>query len=254
MLPRSLDVGPLTIHFYGLIIAGAIYAGWYFAKKKSRFYKIPDAIFDDPILLLPLAFSIIGARIYHVLDFWGTYKENPLSILYIANGGLGILGALIGLITGLIVVTKIRKLNLFNVLDLIASSLLLGQAIGRLGNYINQEAFGPPTQLPWGVFIEKQYRPQEFINSTHFHPTFFYEALLNGLFFLIFLKITPRLKKRGQAFALYLIFYSLTRFTVEFWRIDTWTVGIVKIAQVITIGAFLVGIWTFLKSQKDSLT
>src|SRR3990167_5060024 len=111
MLPRTIEIGPIAIHLYGLIIATAIYIGWYLAKKRAHFYKIPGKIFDDPILLLPLTLSIIGARFYHVIDFWATYKEDPLSILYIANGGLGIWGALLGLFLGFAIVTKAKKIN-----------------------------------------------------------------------------------------------------------------------------------------------
>lgn len=241
MLPRSIDIGPLSIHLYGLIIAIAIYIGWYLTKKRAKFYEIPQKIFDDPILLIPLALAIIGARIYHVVDFWQIYSQDPISIFYIANGGLGIWGALIGLIVGLFIVVKIKKLDLLTVLDLAAPSILLGQAIGRFGNYINQEGFGPPTTKPWGVFIEKSQRPVEFINSTHFHPTFFYEAILNLLFFIILIKLSNKFKIKGQIFALYLIFYSIARFTTEFWRMDTWTIGTIKIAHVLAIETFILG-------------
>src|SRR3990167_11185886 len=246
MLPRSIDLGPVSIHLYGLIIAIAVYAGWHLAKKRAHSYKIPTKIFNDPILLIPLVLSIIGARVYHVADNWQIYNTDPVTILYIANGGLGIWGAILGLFLGFAIVARVRKINLLSTLDLAAPSILLGQAIGRFANYFNQEGFGPPTDMPWGVFIEKQYRPQEFIASTHFHPTFFYESLLNFIFFIILLKISTRLKIKGQVFSLYLIFYSTTRFIVEFWRIDTATIGAVKIAHIIAIAVFLIGVWGFL--------
>jgi len=245
MLPRSIEIGPVSIHLYGLLIATAIIVGLILAKKRARLYKIPQFIFDDPVLLIPLIFSILGARIYHVIDFWQVYTANPISIFYLANGGLGIWGALIGLIAGLFVVVKLKNLDLLNVLDLAAPSILLGQAIGRFGNLINQEGFGPPTNSPWGIFIEKSNRPLEFINSSHFHPTFFYEAFLNLIFFLILINLAPKLKQSGQVFALYLIFYSTTRFTTEFWRIDTWTIGSIQVAHVIAAVSFIIGFWLF---------
>jgi len=246
MFPRSIEIGPVSIHLYGLIIAIAILAGWYLAKKRARPYKINQKFFDDPILLIPLVLSIIGARFYHVADNWQIYSTDPVTVLYIANGGLGIWGAMLGLFLGFAIVARVRKIDLLSTLDLASPSILLGQTIGRFGNYVNQEGFGPPTNAPWGVFIEKQYRPAEFLSSAHFHPTFFYEAVLNFIFFLILLKIAPNLKNKGQVFALYLIFYSTIRFIVEFWRIDTWTVGVVKVAQVLSMAAFLIGIYLFI--------
>ncbi|OGE01026.1 prolipoprotein diacylglyceryl transferase [Candidatus Curtissbacteria bacterium RIFCSPLOWO2_02_FULL_40_11] len=246
MLPRSVEAGPISIHLYGLLIAAAIYIGWYLAKKRAHFYQIPIKIFDDPILLIPLAFSIIGARLYHVIDFWKVYRADPVSIFYIANGGLGIWGGLLGLFIGFYIVAKIKKIDLFAALDLVAPSIILGQAIGRVGNYINQEGFGPPTNLPWGVFIERQNRPTEFVSSTHFHPTFFYEAVLNFIFFAVLFKIAPNLKKKGQVFAIYLIFYSASRLISEFFRIDTWTIGEIKIAHVISVTVFIIGFCLFM--------
>src|SRR3990167_11379567 len=245
MLPKSIDLGPVSIHFYGLIIAIAVYAGWYLAKKRAHLHQIPAKIFDDPILLIPLVLSIIGARFYHVADNWQIYSTDPVTVLYIANGGLGIWGAMLGLFLGFAIVARVRKIDLLSTLDLAAPSILLGQSIGRFGNYINQEGFGPPTNAPWGVFIEKQYRPTEFLSSAHFHPTFFYEAVLDFIFFIALLKISGRLKIKGQVFALYLIFYSTIRFIVEFWRIDTWTVGTIKMAHILSVISFVIGLWLF---------
>ncbi|KKP93953.1 MAG: Prolipoprotein diacylglyceryl transferase [Parcubacteria group bacterium GW2011_GWA1_36_12] len=250
MLPKSIDLGPVSIHFYGLIIAIAVYAGWYLAKKRAHLHQIPAKIFDDPILLIPLVLSIIGARFYHVADNWQIYSTDPVTVLYIANGGLGIWGAILGLFLGFIVVARVRKIDLLSTLDLAAPSILLGQSIGRFGNYINQEGFGPPTSAPWGVFIEKQYRPAEFLSSTHFHPTFFYESILNLIFFIALLKMSGRLKIKGQVFALYLIFYSVSRFISEFWRIDTWVVGTVKVAHVISTIVLALGLYLFIRSKK----
>ena len=247
---RTIDIGPFTVHFYGLIIALAIIAGWFLAKKRAHLYKIPQTIFDDPILLVPLVLSIAGARIYHVIDYWSLYSKNLISILYIGNGGLGIRGALLGFLIGIIIVIKVRDLNLLSCLDLVSPSLLLGQAIGRIGNFVNQEAFGPPTNLPWGVYIDFDHRPVQYVGFTHFHPTFFYEAIVDFVFFVILLYFSSKLKIRGQVFALYLIFYSAGRFVVEFWRIDTATIGTIKVAQVLAIGTFLSGVALFARFKK----
>ncbi len=246
MLTRSIDIGPLTIHLYGLIIAISIYLGWLLAKKRAYLYKIPQALFDDPVLIIPLVLAIIGARLYHVVDYWDYYSVNFSQILAVWNGGLGIFGALIGAFLGFWIISKIRKINLLSILDLAAPSILLGQAIGRFGNFVNQEAFGPPTNLPWGVFISPENRPAQFLSSSYFHPTFFYEAAIDALFFAILLYLARRFNIRGQMFALYLIFYSTGRFIAEFWRIDTWIISQVRVAHVLSIIIFIFGTWLFL--------
>lgn len=250
MLPRSFEIGPFTIHLYGVIIAIAIFVGWYIAKKRAAIYKIPRNLFDDPILLLPLILGIIGARAYHVADYWSFYSASPLSIINISAGGLGIWGSLVGIFLGFWLVAKVKRIDFISLLDLASPALLLGQAIGRIGNYINQEAFGPPTNLPWGVFIESQNRPIQFKSATHFHPTFFYEAILDFIFFFILLTISKKLKVKGQLFALYLIFYSTGRFIAEFWRIDTATIGTFKVAHLLSLAAFLLGIWLFARQKR----
>ncbi|KKR49386.1 MAG: Prolipoprotein diacylglyceryl transferase [Candidatus Curtissbacteria bacterium GW2011_GWA1_40_16] len=245
MLNPYLKIGPVNVHFYGLIIALAIYIGYYLAKKRAKIYKINPKIFDDSLLILPLVLAIIGARIYHVLDYYSTYSKNPISVFFIQNGGLGIWGAILGAVIGFYFFAKLRKLNLLTILDLASPSLLLGQAIGRIGNWINQEGFGPPTSLPWGVYINEQNRPFQFQNFSHFHPTFFYEAILNLAFFIALIKLSQRFKRPGQIFGLYLISYSLIRFSVEFLRIDTWVVSQLKIAHLISVVVLFIGVYLF---------
>ena len=252
MISPQISIGPLTFHLYGLIIAAAIYLGWLLVKKRAIFYKISPKIFDDPLILTPLILGIVGARLYHVLDLWSYYRENPTQIIAIASGGLGIWGALAGIFAGFWIFAKIKKINFLSLLDLTAPSILLGQALGRIGNFINQEGFGPPTSLPWGVYITPENRPIQFLTSTHFHPTFFYEAILDLIFFLLLLYISSlsfsirsrmTIRKPGQLFGLYLVLYSIGRFIVEFWRIDTWSLGPLKIAHLLSVAAFVIGFW-----------
>lgn len=250
MIPRSVEIGPFTLHLYGLIVAASIYLGWFLARKRASLYKIPQKIFDDPILVIPLVLGIAGARLYHVVDYWNIYSHDLISILFINRGGLGIWGGILGAAIGFLIVAKIKKLEALTVLDLAAPSLLLGQAIGRVANFVNQEGFGPPTTLPWAVYIEPPNRPPQFSNFAHFHPTFFYEAILNLIFFLLLLHLAKKLKGRGGAFGLYLIFYSTTRFIVEFWRIDTAMIGEIKVAQGLSVLALCIGIWLFFHRSK----
>ena len=159
------------------------------------------------------------------------------------------------MLLGFLFVAKVKNLDLLKSLDLAAPSIILGQAIGRFGNYINQEGFGPPTNLPWGVFIDPQNRPTQYLLYTRFHPTFFYEVLLNLIFFILLLYLAGKLKIKGQVFALYLIFYSVARSISEIWRIDTWTVDGIKMAYLFSVGAFFFGLWLFfLKKRAKSTT
>ena len=111
MIPREILLGPVTIHLYGLIITMAIFLGWFLAKKRAHFYEISKAIFDDPILLVPLVLAIVGARLYHVVDFWDYYSQNWNKIFEIWNGGLGIWGALVGAVLGFYLISKIKKID-----------------------------------------------------------------------------------------------------------------------------------------------
>lgn len=261
MIPKAIEIGPLAVHLYGIIIALAIFTGWLVAKKRAHLYQIPKALFDDPILLVPLILAIVGARLYHVFDYWDFYFHNPLSAVNIQNGGLGIWGGLFGAFIGFLIVAKVKKLQFWSVLDLASPALILGQAIGRFGNFVNQEAFGPPTNLPWGIFIRPENRPAEFASSTHFHPTFFYEAILDAIFFVILIYLSKpstvnrqqTTTKPGQTFALYLILYSIGRFIVEFWRIDTATIENFKVAHVLSIIAFILGIVLLAINKKEAL-
>jgi len=253
MIAKSISIGPLTFHLYGIIIAIGILAGWYVAQKRAHLYKIPKSLLEDPILLLPLVLSIVGARIYHVWDYWSFYRNNLWDIINITNGGLGIWGGLIGIFVGFYIVAKVKKVNLISILDLAAPSLLLGQSIGRIGNYINKEGFGPPTQAPWGVYIPPEDRPLNYINFSHFHPTFFYEAIIDLIFFFLLIFLAKKFNKPAQAFALYLILYSIGRFAVEFYRIDTATVDTIKVAQVLSVIAFFTGIVIFARQKKAKI-
>ncbi len=250
MIKPYLELGPLKLHYYGLIIAAAIYIGLKLAQKRSAFYKIPAKLFDDLVIFTPLFLALIGGRAYHVLDKWSVYSQNPASIFYVSNGGLGIWGGLAGLIVGAYLVSKLKKINFLSFMDVISPSVLLAQALGRIGNFINQEGFGPPTQKPWGVYIDEIHRPIQYAASKFFHPTFFYEAIINLVFFIILVKITKQAKKPGQMFGFYLISYSVGRFIVEFWRMDTWQIGEFKIAQVLSVIAFTSGVYLVLSVKK----
>lgn len=235
--PILVQLGPLAIHWYGLIMTCAIVLGTFIASRYvARRGQDANAIWD--MLLWVLIPAIIGARLYFVFiqsprgpNGLDDYLAHPIKILQIWNGGIHIYGALIFGGVALLIYVWQRKLPALIYLDGICLGLLLGQAIGRLGNFVNQELYGPPTTLPWGLRIDAAHRlaPYNDLNrypeSTLFQPLFLYELLWDGLGFALLFWISRRFQNRlrdGDLFLLYLIWAPLGRFFIEFFRTDSW--------------------------------
>lgn len=185
-----------------------------------------------------ITMGLIGARLYHVIDYWSYYSENPIKILYVWSGGLGIFGAIItGAIT-VIIYTHVKKVDMKPWLDLAGIVMPLGQAIGRWGNFFNKELFGPPTKLPWGIYIPQEKRPQNYLTESFFHPLFLYESLSNLILYLVLIHIYNRSRNLfGSGFfcAAYLLGYSIIRFSIEFLKIEAWTINGWNVAQLICL-------------------
>lgn len=186
-----LEIGPITIYWYGVIIGIAVFIGYLLATREAVKRGLPKETFAD-LLLYALPIAIIGARIYYVTFRWEHYADDPIKVLYIWEGGIAIHGALIGGVLTAIVFAKVRKLSFWQLADIAAPSLLLGQAIGRWGNFVNQEVYGGPVTRE---FLESLHLPefiinQMYIDGTYYHPTFLYESLWNlaGFFLLLFLR------------------------------------------------------------------
>lgn len=244
--PEALLIafGPITIYWYGLfIVLGTILALSINIRLAKRFGIDKDTILDLAFWLI--LFGILGARIYHVAWEWDYYSEDLSRIYKVWQGGLAIHGAIIA---GVITIWKYaeRHKQDFWLLTAIAiPGLALAQAIGRWGNYFNQELFGPPTDLPWGIPISLAHRPLEFISNDYFHPAFIYESLGSLIIFLIFILILTKTKNSDFNFRIttisYLMSYALLRFTVEFWRVDTAPLlAGLKIAQLASILLFAI--------------
>jgi len=249
MSPELLKLGPITLYWYGFLITlGALAAAYLSTIEARRRGLDPDHVWNA--LIPVLLFGLVGARLYHVLSSppggigFDYYREHPIDIIAFWNGGLrglGIYGAVLGGIFGLWVYCRYAKLSFPQWLDIAAPGLLLGQAIGRWGNFFNQELYGFPTTLPWGIPIDAQHRLPIFADlapETRFHPTFAYESLLNLLACLALLYIGRRFVnwlKVGDIALIYFIFYPLIRFTVEFQRPDAWTIGGLPTAQWIAV-------------------
>jgi len=219
----SFEVGPFVLRYYGLFIVLGITLGTLLAARelRRRGYEATLAL-DALFFVVPLGF--IGARLYHVVTDYELYANDPFpGVFEVWNGGLGIYGAVIGGFLGGLIFAHIRHINPLVLADACAPGLILAQAIGRWGNYFNQELFGRPSELPWAIQIAPENRPVGFKEAVSFHPTFFYEFVWNLLVCLILLWVARRFAsklKNGDIFLLYVSLYSLGRFFVEALRID----------------------------------
>ncbi len=217
-----IEIGPLDIRIYGLMIAlGVIVAVWFIGWRMQQRGMNPEIAISLAWVVVPA--GLIGARLYHVITDWRSFSDEDRwgDVFKIWEGGLGIPGAIIAGVIAAAVLCKMRGWSLAQILDIAAPTLLAAQAIGRLGNWFNQELFGRPTDLPWGVEIDQVNRPVEYFTDTTFHPTFLYEALwmlaLMGL--LLWLDKLRKLPV-GHLFALYVLGYASGRIWIEFLRVD----------------------------------
>lgn len=254
MSPELIRLGPITLYWYGFLITlGALVAAFIAAREAQWRGLDPDHVWNA--LIPALLLGLVGARLYHVISSppggigWEYYSQNPLAIIDIRDGGLrglGIYGAIVGGVLGLWLYCRWAKISFLTMVDSAAPGLAIAQAIGRWGNFFNQELYGYPTTLPWGVAIDLQHRLPQFADlppETRFHPTFAYESILCLLLGLGLLWAARRFGdwlRAGDIFLLYLVFYPLIRFAVEFQRPDAWTVAGLPAAQWIAIATAVV--------------
>ncbi|MFH1867251.1 MAG: prolipoprotein diacylglyceryl transferase [Patescibacteria group bacterium] len=218
--PIFLQLGPVALHWYGLLVALGVLVGYFVAYKLWQRSGREVKRFEQLVLWIVLA-GFVGARLVDVFLFeWDYFKDNLILIPQIWQGGLAIHGGLLGGFLVLWWYAKKRKDSLWQMLDIFTPAVVLGQAVGRWGNYFNQELFGAPTTLPWGIYIEPVYRPAVYIASEFFHPVFLYESLvLFAIFFLLRWLAKDKIKS-GTIFLVYLSAASLVRLTLEFIRVD----------------------------------
>ena len=213
---RGLDLGPLSIRWYGVIIAcGLLLAVCYATKRCKQFGLKENDLLDGILWVTPFAF--VCARIYYCVFSWDTYRDNPISCLYIWEGGLAIYGGVIGAVIGAAVLCKIKKIRLPAVLDLCAIGFLLGQAVGRWGNFFNREAFGAETDS----FLRMGLRSQWTGETIYVHPTFLYESLWNLTGFVLLHFLSKRRKYDGQTALQYAAWYGAGRAIIEGLRSDS---------------------------------
>ncbi len=240
---QSYSLGPFDLYYYGLFISLGIVAGYLLAKTRLKRFNFASKDLDDFLLVL-FPSCLLGARIYHVLSLKSYYRLFPEEILLINRGGLGIFGAIISGLISLAIIAKVKKKPLISVLDLFSLPLLVTQSIARLGNYFNYEVIGPPSQLPWALYLPQENRPVIYLNSAYFHPVFLYESLFCLIFsFFLFILEKKFSNRRGFSFGFYLISYGTIRFFLEFLRFDTWVIGEFKVAQAISLFFIAIGLY-----------
>ena len=226
--PRVLELGPLTIHYYGAIIAmGLVLAIMYCCKRGDQFGLKENDILDGFLWITP--FAIVCARIYYCAFSWDEYAADPISVLYIWNGGIAIYGSVIGAIIGIAAFAKIKKVKMTAVLDLIMIAFLIGQFIGRWGNFMNREAFGAATDsfFRMGLFNTKTNAWE------YYHPTFLYESLWNMVGFVILHFLSKRRQYDGQMALGYAAWYGLGRCMIEGLRVDSLWWGPFRVSQLL---------------------
>jgi len=226
--PSYFELGSFTIHFYGVIIAlGLVLAVVYGLRRRQQFGLKEDDILDGVLCIVP--FAIICARLYYCIFSWEMYADNPISILYIWEGGLAIYGGVIGAAVGIIVYAKIKKLSLGALLDVVSIGFLIGQAIGRWGNFMNREAFGAATEsfLRMGLFNT---RTGVF---EYYHPTFLYESLWNTAGFVLLHFLSKKRQYDGQIALGYVAWYGLGRAFIEGLRTDSLYWGPFRVSQLL---------------------
>ena len=257
MLPLALSspgaiafqLGPLVIRWYGILMATSIVVGLVLGHRQARREGLPA---DDIVSVGQWAIlaGLVGARLYEVVFNWDYYGRYPSKIIAVWEGGLAMHG---GLIVGpLVGVWLAHRWNvpILRGLDVVGPYMVLGQAIGRWGNFFNEEAFGRPTDLPWKLYISPEHRPLGYAQYEYFHPTFLYESLWDFAVFLMLVGwLRPRLRARpGALFFAYIGLYSVGRFAIEALRLDSFWLGPLRVPQLASVAGVLVAVigmaWT----------
>ncbi len=250
---RGFDLGPLSIHFYGVVIAvGLMLAVLYACRRSKQFGIKEDDIIDGVLWIVP--FAILCARAYYCVFTWDEYKSDPISVFYIWKGGLAIYGGVIGAVIGVIVHCKIKKISIPALLDLVAMGFLIGQSIGRWGNFFNREAFGAATDSFFRMGLFNQYTE----TWEYYHPTFLYESLWNAAGFVLLHFLSKKRKYDGQIALGYVAWYGLGRAMIEGLRVDSLYWGNFRVSQLLAAAScfaavLLLVVLSFKPHKKEDL-
>lgn len=246
--PRTIELGPLSIHLYGLIIAiGLSLAVVYGCKRCKEFGLKEDDLMDGVLWVVP--FAILCARAYYCIFSWESYADNPISVFYIWEGGLAIYGGVLGALVGVLVFCRIKKVRFGAVMDLVLLGFLIGQSIGRWGNFFNREAFGAETES----FLRMGLMRASTGVVTYYHPTFLYESMWNALGFVLLHFLSKRRQYDGQIALSYAAWYGLGRAFIEGLRTDSLYWGPFRVSQVLAaiscIAAVSILLWQNFKTH-----
>lgn len=237
------EIGNFGLRWYSFLIAvGLMVGAWVASIEAKDWGERTEHVYNILILALPLA--LIGARTYHVVHLWSeVYSKDPVRIFFLNEGGIGIYGAIAGSILAVVVYTRWKGLRLSRWLDIGAPALIIGQAIGRWGNFFNQELYGIPSTLPWAIVIDPVHRIAGYQGFSRFHPLFLYESILNAMAFVVLMWVRRRYQGQlqgGDLALLYGLSYGAIRLGLENLRIGNWVVGggmpaatIISIAAVV---------------------
>ncbi|WP_442857351.1 prolipoprotein diacylglyceryl transferase [Bacillus sp. FJAT-42315] len=247
----AFELGAFQVHWYGLIIGCGIALGFYLATKESQRLGLEKDTFAD-LLIWAIPIAILCARVYYVLFQWEYYSQHPADIIKIWEGGIAIHGALIGAVATTIAFSMAKNISFWKLADIAAPSIILGQAIGRWGNFMNQEAHGGEVTRS---FLEGLHLPdfiinQMYIEGVYYHPTFLYESLWNLLGFALLIALRKVNLRRGEMFLTYVIWYSIGRFFIEGLRTDSLMLGALRMAQVISIGLVVAAVVIWIVRRK----
>lgn len=253
--PIAFSFGPIQVHWYGLIIGGGLALALWLAIREADRRGMPKDTFPD-LMLWAIPIAIISARIYYVIFQWDYYAVHPGDIVKIWNGGIAIHGALIGSVATAYIFSKKKNLSFWKLADIAAPSIILGQAIGRWGNFMNQEAHGGEVTR---TFLENLHLPefiinQMYINGAYYHPTFLYESIWDFVGFFLLIGLRKVNLRRGELFLSYIIWYSIGRFFVEGLRTDSLMLTEnLRMAQTISIGLIILAIVLYMYRRKSGL-
>jgi phosphatidylglycerol---prolipoprotein diacylglyceryl transferase len=259
--PVAFTIGSFPVHWYGIFYALGLAAAYFVLVHEAKRRGENPELVGNGLIIVAVA-ALIGGRLYHVIDQWAVYAADPIRAIlpvvrqpdgsYAFSGfaGLGVPG---GIITGTIAawfLTRRWHVSFWTWADIVAPALFVMQAIGRLGNFFNQELYGPPTSLPWGIAIDCAHRVAAYpcseypLTTTYFHPLFLYESLSGFLGFLVLMWLARSAKRlvAGDLLGIFFIWYGVTRFVLEFFRSGNWTFFGIPTAQIVTVGFILFGI------------
>jgi phosphatidylglycerol---prolipoprotein diacylglyceryl transferase len=241
ILPQSIHIGKVGIQFYGMLLGLGALAGYWLAMRRKQIYQISSEIADN-IIFFALLGGFLGARLYHIISELPYYLVRPSLIIAVWNGGLSIYGAALGGALAIYLYqyygVKNRSLtNTLNILDWLTPSIIVGQIIGRFGNFVNYELYGSPTNWPWKMFVPQAFRNPPYELNLYFHPLFLYEAAGSTMILVVLLKLNLR---GGRLFLTWLLLYNVMRFFLEFLRVGSITYGGIRVNAFVSLALVII--------------